>query len=153
MLSTTEETLRHEFSCFKPGAVERVKKLTDYGFIHYRCREDAITALHLMNGAVIDGAIVEVTLAKPAGIKDGSISGRKHGSRGNNAGGGGGGGKGAMVGGVGGGYGDGTFLLQRDDGRNGGGAMQEYPSLSSLALPPRLGSPFYLGAEGGEEEV
>uniref|UniRef100_A0A667YTR6 Probable RNA-binding protein 46 n=1 Tax=Myripristis murdjan TaxID=586833 RepID=A0A667YTR6_9TELE len=109
MLSTTEETLRQEFSCFKAGAVERVKKLTDYAFIHYRCREDAITALHLMNGAVIDGAVVEVTLAKPAGIKDGSMSGRKHG--------------------IGGGYGDGTFVLQRDDGGIGGGAMQEYPSL------------------------
>ncbi|KAI3376593.1 hypothetical protein L3Q82_016475, partial [Scortum barcoo] len=52
MLSTTEETLRQEFSRFKPGSVERVKKLTDYAFVHYRCRDDAITALSLMNGAL-----------------------------------------------------------------------------------------------------
>ncbi|KAK1890440.1 putative RNA-binding protein 46 [Dissostichus eleginoides] len=65
MLSTCEETLRQEFSRFRPGSVERVKKLTDYAFVHYRCRDDAITALSLMNGAQIDGATVEVTLAKP----------------------------------------------------------------------------------------
>uniref|UniRef100_A0A3Q3WQH4 Probable RNA-binding protein 46 n=1 Tax=Mola mola TaxID=94237 RepID=A0A3Q3WQH4_MOLML len=72
MLGTTNETLRQEFSRFKPGSVERVKKLTDYAFIHYRYRDDAITALSLMNGAIIDGATVEVMLAKPAVIKDGS---------------------------------------------------------------------------------
>uniref|UniRef100_M4A1B3 Probable RNA-binding protein 46 n=1 Tax=Xiphophorus maculatus TaxID=8083 RepID=M4A1B3_XIPMA len=72
MMDTTEETLHREFSSFKPGSVERVKKLTDYAFIHYRSRSDAIAALTLMNGAQIDGATVEVTLAKPAGIKDGS---------------------------------------------------------------------------------
>uniref|UniRef100_A0A8C6SK28 Probable RNA-binding protein 46 n=1 Tax=Neogobius melanostomus TaxID=47308 RepID=A0A8C6SK28_9GOBI len=60
MLSTTEETLRQEFSRFKPGSVERVKKLTDYGFVHYRHRDDALAALGLMNGAAIDGAIIEV---------------------------------------------------------------------------------------------
>uniref|UniRef100_A0AAZ3QLY2 Probable RNA-binding protein 46 n=1 Tax=Oncorhynchus tshawytscha TaxID=74940 RepID=A0AAZ3QLY2_ONCTS len=65
MMTTTEETLRQEFSRFKPGTVERVKKLTDYAFVHYHSREDAVTALHLMNGALIDGATIEVTLAKP----------------------------------------------------------------------------------------
>uniref|UniRef100_A0A6Q2YG12 Probable RNA-binding protein 46 n=1 Tax=Esox lucius TaxID=8010 RepID=A0A6Q2YG12_ESOLU len=63
MITTTEDTLRQEFSRFKPGAVERVKKLTDYAFVHYHCRDDAVTALRLMNGALIDGAIIEVTLA------------------------------------------------------------------------------------------
>lgn len=70
MLSTTDETLLHEFSRFKPGCVERIKKLPNYAFIHYRCREDAEEALRLMNGALIDGATVEVMLAKPAGVKD-----------------------------------------------------------------------------------
>uniref|UniRef100_A0A674AP40 Probable RNA-binding protein 46 n=1 Tax=Salmo trutta TaxID=8032 RepID=A0A674AP40_SALTR len=65
MMTTTEDTLRQEFSRFKPGTVERVKKLTDYAFVHYHSREDAVTALHLMNGALIDGATIEVTLAKP----------------------------------------------------------------------------------------
>uniref|UniRef100_A0A8D0CUX8 RNA binding motif protein 46 n=1 Tax=Sander lucioperca TaxID=283035 RepID=A0A8D0CUX8_SANLU len=82
MLSTSEETLRQEFSRFKPGSVERVKKLTDYAFIHYRCRDDAVTALSLMNGAQIDGAALEVTLAKPAAVKEGSVAGRRYNSRG-----------------------------------------------------------------------
>uniref|UniRef100_A0A8L0DUC9 Probable RNA-binding protein 46 n=1 Tax=Oncorhynchus mykiss TaxID=8022 RepID=A0A8L0DUC9_ONCMY len=78
MMTTTEETLRQEFSRFKPGTVERVKKLTDYAFVHYHSREDAVTALHLMNGALIDGATIEVTLAKPVS-KEG---GRRFGNRG-----------------------------------------------------------------------
>ncbi|MEQ2283701.1 hypothetical protein AMECASPLE_014300, partial [Ameca splendens] len=82
MMDTTEETLHREFSRFKPGSVERVKKLTDYAFIHYRSRHDAIAAMSLMNGAQIDGAIVEVTLAKPAGIKDGNAAGRRYNPRG-----------------------------------------------------------------------
>ncbi|XP_070711259.1 probable RNA-binding protein 46 [Pempheris klunzingeri] len=139
MLSTTEETLRLEFSCFKPGSVERVKKLTDYAFIHYRSREDAVTALSLMNGAHIDGACLEVTLAKPAGIKEGSVAGRRYNSRGylgNNIGGGGGGGGG----------GDGTFLLHRGEGRMVGGAVDGCSPLRTLPLSTRLGSPFYSGA-------
>lgn len=69
-LSATDETLLCEFSRFKPGCVQRVKKLTDYAFIHYFRREDAMEALSLMHGAVIDGATVEVMLAKPASVKD-----------------------------------------------------------------------------------
>ncbi|KAJ8008512.1 hypothetical protein DPEC_G00105650, partial [Dallia pectoralis] len=78
MITTTEDTLRQEFSRFKPGAVERVKKLTDYAFVHYHSRDDAVTALRLMNGALIDGAVIEVTLAKPVS-KEG---GRRFGNRG-----------------------------------------------------------------------
>ncbi|XP_073331276.1 probable RNA-binding protein 46 [Pagrus major] len=132
MLSTTEETLLQEFSCFKPGCVERVKKLTDYAFIHYRSREDAITALGLMNGAQIDGASVEVTLAKPVGVKDWSVTGRRYNSRGylgNNAAGAGGDG------------GNGTFFLHRSNGGMMGGGGDRYSTLR--ALHTRLGSPFY----------
>ncbi|KAL0970673.1 hypothetical protein UPYG_G00245540 [Umbra pygmaea] len=78
MLTTSEETLRQQFSCFKPGAVERVKKLTDYAFVHYHFRDDALMALHLMNGTLIDGAAVEVTLAKPVNKE----SGRRFSNRG-----------------------------------------------------------------------
>ncbi|KAK7910107.1 hypothetical protein WMY93_014791 [Mugilogobius chulae] len=67
MLTTTEETLEQEFSRFKPGSVERVKKLTDYAFVHYRNRDDALTALGLMNGAVIDGTVVQVVLSSTHG--------------------------------------------------------------------------------------
>lgn len=139
MMCTTEETLRLEFSRFKPGSVERVKKLTDYAFIHYRCRDDAVTALNLMNGAQIDGVTVEVTLAKPAGIKDGSVAGRRYNNRGylaNAAGGG-----------------NGTFALHRNDGGMMAGPVDAFSPLRTVSLPPRLGSPFYPGAPGGEEDV
>ncbi|NXL86684.1 RBM46 protein, partial [Alectura lathami] len=65
MISTTEETIKAEFNKFKPGAVERVKKLRDYAFVHFYNREDAVAAMSVMNGKCIDGASIEVTLAKP----------------------------------------------------------------------------------------
>lgn len=65
MLHTSEETLHVEFGRLKPGSVERVKKLTDYAFIHFYCREDALAAQKSMNGKLIDGSRIEVTLAKP----------------------------------------------------------------------------------------
>ncbi|OWK15228.1 RBM46, partial [Cervus elaphus hippelaphus] len=65
MISTTEETIKSEFNKFKPGTVERVKKLRDYAFVHFFNREDAVAAMSVMNGKCIDGASIEVTLAKP----------------------------------------------------------------------------------------
>ncbi|XP_073432505.1 probable RNA-binding protein 46 isoform X2 [Dendrobates tinctorius] len=65
MISTTEQTIKAEFNKLKPGAVERVKKLRDYAFVHFFQREDAVTAMSVMNGRCIDGANIEVTLAKP----------------------------------------------------------------------------------------
>ncbi|PWA28132.1 hypothetical protein CCH79_00018270 [Gambusia affinis] len=115
MMDTTEETLHREFSSFKPGSVERVKKLTDYAFIHYRSRSDAIAALTLMNGAQIDGATVEVTLAKPAGIKDGSAAGRRYNTRG--------------------------YLGNTATGGVGDGRC----SLRATPLQTRLGNPYYNG--------
>lgn len=132
MLDTTEKTLHSEFSRFKPGSVERVKKLTDYAFIHYRCRSDALTALSLMNGSQIDGATVEVTLAKPAGIKDGSVVGKQHNGRnypGNMAA-------------TGGGGANGSFLLHRN-GADGRSPLRDVP------LPAPLGSPYSTGGGKG----
>ncbi|XP_019363308.1 PREDICTED: APOBEC1 complementation factor isoform X1 [Gavialis gangeticus] len=65
MLSTTEETIEKEFSNIKPGAVERVKKIRDYAFVHFNNREDAIEAMKALNGKVLDGSPIEVSLAKP----------------------------------------------------------------------------------------
>lgn len=48
LLSTTEETIEEAFSKF--GEVERVKKIKDYCFIHFRKREQAMEALEEMNG-------------------------------------------------------------------------------------------------------
>ncbi|KAI1886904.1 hypothetical protein AGOR_G00200580 [Albula goreensis] len=65
MLATTEETIEKEFNSIKPGAVERVKKIRDYAFVHFTQREDAINAMNALNGKVVDGSPIEVTLAKP----------------------------------------------------------------------------------------
>ncbi|KAH3882335.1 hypothetical protein DPMN_006270 [Dreissena polymorpha] len=52
MLSTTEEALLKAFNkaAGQEGAIERVKKLKDYAFVHFRDRELAIKALNVMNG-------------------------------------------------------------------------------------------------------
>ncbi|KAM7451805.1 RNA-binding protein 47 [Porites harrisoni] len=63
LLSTTEDTIEQVFSKF--GEVERVKKIKDYSFIHFRTKEQARTALEAMNGKELDGNEIEVTLAKP----------------------------------------------------------------------------------------
>ncbi|XP_023686573.2 APOBEC1 complementation factor isoform X1 [Paramormyrops kingsleyae] len=65
MLATTEETIEKEFNSIKPGAVERVKKIRDYAFVHFTQREDAVNAMNALNGKVLDGSPIEVTLAKP----------------------------------------------------------------------------------------
>ncbi|XP_042561101.1 probable RNA-binding protein 46 [Clupea harengus] len=152
MLHTTEETLRAEFSRLKPGSVERVKKLTDYAFVHFHSREDAVAAMHASNSALVDGSPIEVTLAKPVS---------KDGSRRFN-------GRGGMLAGMpmGGPYGDaGGFVFQGkpDDltgmaavttsmgglklFTNGGGIGSGGNSGRPLSLPPRLGSPCGLDVE------
>ncbi|KAM4636871.1 APOBEC1 complementation factor isoform 2-T2 [Discoglossus pictus] len=65
MLTTTEETIETEFNNIKPGAVERVKKIRDYAFVHFNNRNDAVDAMNVLNGKIIDGSPIEVTLAKP----------------------------------------------------------------------------------------
>ncbi|KAF3853034.1 hypothetical protein F7725_013722 [Dissostichus mawsoni] len=39
-----------------PGAVERVKKIRDYAFVHFTQREDAISAMNALNGKMVDGS-------------------------------------------------------------------------------------------------
>lgn len=34
------------------GAVERVKKIRDYAFVHFTQREDAVNAMNTLNGKV-----------------------------------------------------------------------------------------------------
>ena len=46
----TEEQLRERFEQF--GKVERVKKVKDYGFVHFDEREHALKALEELNGQV-----------------------------------------------------------------------------------------------------
>ena len=65
MLNTTEEFIKNEFESIKPNSVERVKKLKDFAFVHFKEREDALNAMKRMNGSTLDGAQIEVTLSKP----------------------------------------------------------------------------------------
>ncbi len=50
MMSTTEEQIKEVFERFKPNSIERVKKLKDYAFVHFKQRDDALHAMNLMNG-------------------------------------------------------------------------------------------------------
>lgn len=110
--------------------MERVKKLTDYAFVHYYCREDALAALAVMNGVQIDDATIEVMLAKPATIKEDNSGSRRHGTRGylgnNNTA---NGGK--------------VFMC-----RSNGGASDEDTHLRTMALPACMGNPVYTTAAG-----
>jgi RNA recognition motif-containing protein len=49
-MNTTEEQIKEIFERFKPNSVERVKKLKDYAFVHFKERDDALHAMNLMNG-------------------------------------------------------------------------------------------------------
>lgn len=134
MLDTTEETLHSEFSRLKPGSVERVKKLTDYAFIHFYCREDALAAQQSMDGKLIDGSAIEVTLAKPV-RKD---SGRRFRHRLGH-----GGGAAAP-------YGDSDFLIQsnNDSGISlGSGVMNGVCSAHLLSGSPQLSGPYSVESE------
>lgn len=47
------------------GAVEKVKKLKDYAFIHFVDRQDAVRAIEELDGQELDDLKIEVSLAKP----------------------------------------------------------------------------------------
>ncbi|GFT33611.1 RNA-binding protein 47 [Trichonephila clavipes] len=65
-MTTTEEKIKKIFCLEDSLKVEKVKKLRDFAFVHYKSREDAEEALEKLNNIDIDGSIVEVTWAKPA---------------------------------------------------------------------------------------
>ena len=52
MLTTTEETLENIFNqaSGKDNSVERVKKIRDYAFVHFRDRDSALTARNVLDG-------------------------------------------------------------------------------------------------------
>jgi len=61
MLSTSEETLENIFNqaAGHCGAVERVKKIKDYAFVHFHDRDDTMRALHVINGTSLAVGYVE----------------------------------------------------------------------------------------------
>ncbi|KAK4472122.1 hypothetical protein MN116_000419 [Schistosoma mekongi] len=72
MLHTTEDAVRDHFNhaINSLNAVERVKKIRDYAFVHFHERLRAIEALKQVNGSTLDGSIIEVTWAKPVNKND-----------------------------------------------------------------------------------
>ncbi|XP_064603831.1 APOBEC1 complementation factor-like isoform X2 [Liolophura sinensis] len=72
MLTTTEDKIRELCNQVvgRDNAVERVKKIRDYAFIHFRDRDDAIMAMTKLNGMNVEGTYVEVVLAKPVDKTD-----------------------------------------------------------------------------------
>ncbi|KER31433.1 hypothetical protein T265_02342 [Opisthorchis viverrini] len=67
MLHTTEEALRDHCNRVigAVDAVERVKKIRDYAFVHFRDRLQATAALRQLDGTIFEGSQIEVTWAKP----------------------------------------------------------------------------------------
>jgi len=55
MLSTDEATMRAAFERVTPGCIEKVKKIKDFGFVHFSTREAAEVARRAMHEAVLDG--------------------------------------------------------------------------------------------------
>lgn len=65
--TTSEFTVWAAFNNIRPGSIERVKKIEDrdFAFVHFHRREDALYAVQMMHGQLIDGQEVHVSLAKP----------------------------------------------------------------------------------------
>lgn len=59
----TEDMLKEAFGAH--GKVERVKKIKDYGFVHFEEREDAIKAMDALNGNKLGHLEINISLAKP----------------------------------------------------------------------------------------
>ena len=59
----TEEKLKESFEAH--GPIQRVKKIKDYAFVHYKERDDTVRAMEALNGRNFFGANLEVSLAKP----------------------------------------------------------------------------------------
>ncbi|XP_067675876.1 heterogeneous nuclear ribonucleoprotein R-like isoform X1 [Haliotis asinina] len=59
----TEEILKEKFEAF--GKVERVKKIKDYGFVHFEDRDHAVKAMETLNNTKVGGMEIDISLAKP----------------------------------------------------------------------------------------
>ena len=63
MLTTSEDTLRNIFAkaadCDE-STIERVKKMKDFAFIHFKEREEALKAMENLNNTEIEGSSVNI---------------------------------------------------------------------------------------------
>ncbi|KAI6206003.1 RRM domain-containing protein [Aphelenchoides besseyi] len=65
--SVTDDQLTELFSPY--GEIDRVKKIRDYAFVHYKDRDSAVKAIDALKGTKIDDVEVEISLAKPQADK------------------------------------------------------------------------------------
>uniref|UniRef100_A0A914HFF1 RRM domain-containing protein n=1 Tax=Globodera rostochiensis TaxID=31243 RepID=A0A914HFF1_GLORO len=63
--SVTEERLQELYE--KYGKVDKVKRIKDYAFVHFEDRQAAIQAMEALKNTELDGAEMEISLAKPQG--------------------------------------------------------------------------------------
>ncbi|XP_039272976.1 heterogeneous nuclear ribonucleoprotein R-like isoform X2 [Styela clava] len=63
----SEEVIQTTFSSY--GEIERVKKIKDYAFVHFKDREQALKAMQELNGLNLEGEPIEISLAKPVDKK------------------------------------------------------------------------------------
>lgn len=59
----SEEQIKEAFEPY--GKIEKVKKIKDYGFIHFEERDSAVKAMDELNGQKIGDSEIEISLAKP----------------------------------------------------------------------------------------
>merc|ERR1719348_2713621 len=63
----TEDVIMNTFKTY--GEIDRVKKIKDYAFVHYKERDHAVKAMEELNGINIEGECVDISLAKPVDKK------------------------------------------------------------------------------------
>nr|CAB3253827.1 heterogeneous nuclear ribonucleoprotein R [Phallusia mammillata] len=66
-MKASEEIVMQTFSAY--GEVERVKKIKDYAFVHFKERDNALKALEELHGLNLEGEPIEISLAKPVDKK------------------------------------------------------------------------------------
>lgn len=59
----SEDMLKEKFEEY--GKVERVKKIKDYGFVHFEERDHAVAAMEALNNVKMGESELEISLAKP----------------------------------------------------------------------------------------
>jgi RNA recognition motif-containing protein len=59
----SEDELREKFESY--GKIERVKKIKDYGFVHFENRDDAVRAMEELHGTFLSDLEMQISLAKP----------------------------------------------------------------------------------------
>ncbi|VDK43953.1 unnamed protein product [Anisakis simplex] len=143
--AVTEDQLREMFSAH--GELERAKKIRDYAFIHFKEREAAVKAMQALNGTVLEGIEIDISLAKPQSDKKKANRGGPRGQRGfgESAGGGWGGRTGGMVSRRGGAMGTGYGARSPYGGMTDYGGYGGYDPYGGKSQPDSIAQSYGMG--------